>query len=132
MDLTKQLLAKINTFDLPTRVFSTALKGKQDPEIGLLVLPNSQVINQDLAGNRVEDFLYEVTMRSRDEGLTNETLWKIAEKIGDDDFTVKSADSSFIFDKATVNSFPTMTAVDVSGNVTYIFDFTVEVETFNN
>lgn len=130
MDLTDRLVERINLLDLPTKVFPAALTGKEDPEIGLLVLPNSQVISMDLSGNRVVDFIYEVVMRGTDEGQINDALWKIANLISSEGFHVESADGSFAFDQAQVTSFPTMTGVDLKGALNYILDFTIQVETF--
>ena len=130
MDLTDRLVDRINLLDLPTQVFPAAVTGKEDPEIGLLVLPNSQVISQDLAGNRVVDFIYEVVMRGTDEGQINDVLWKIANLVGSDDFHVESENGSFIYDQAQVSSFPTMTGVDLKGALNYVLDFTIQVETF--
>lgn len=130
MDLTDRLVDRINLLDLPATVYAAAVTGKEDPEIGLLVLPNSQVISQDLVGNKVVDFLYEVVMRGTDEGHINEALWKIANLVGSDGFHVESANGSFAYDQAQVTSFPTMTGVDLKGALNYILDFTVQVETF--
>lgn len=130
MDLTDRLVDQINLLDLPAIVYAAAVTGKEDPEIGLLVLPNSQVISQDLVGNKVVDFLYEVVMRGTDEGQINNALWKIANLVGSDDFHVESADGSFIYDQAQVSSFPTMTGVDLKGALNYVLDFTIQVETF--
>lgn len=130
MDLTDRLVEKINSLELPTQVYATAVTGKEDPEIGLLVLPNSQVISQDLVGNEVVDFMYEVVMRGTDEGQINEALWKIANLIGSNDFRIESADGSFAFDQAQVSSFPTMTGVNLKGALNYVLDFTIQVETF--
>lgn len=130
MDLTDRLVNQINLLDLPAMVYAAAVTGKEDPEIGLLVLPNSQVISQDLVGNKVVDFLYEVVMRGTDEGQINNALWKIANLVGSDDFHVESADGSFIYDQAQVSSFPTMTGVDLKGALNYVLDFTIQVETF--
>lgn len=130
MDLTDRLVDRINLLDLPATVYAAAVTGKTDPEIGLLVLPNSQVISQDLVGNKVVDFLYEVVMRGTDEGQINNALWKIANLVGSDDFHVESADGSFIYDQAQVSSFPTMTGVDLKGALNYVLDFTIQVETF--
>lgn len=130
MDLTDRLVDRINLLDLPATVYAAAVTGKEDPEIGVLVLPNSQVISQDLAGNRVVDFLYEVVMRGTDEGQINNALWKIANLVGSDDFHVESADGSFIYDQAQVTSFPTMTGVDPKGALNYVLDLTIQVETF--
>lgn len=130
MDLTDRLVEQINLLDLPTKVFPAALTGKEDPEIGLLVLPNSQVISMDLSGNRVVDFIYEVVMRGTDEGQINDALWKIANLISSEGFHVESANGSFAFDQAQVTSFPTMTGVDLKGALNYILDFTIQVETF--
>ena len=130
MDLTDRLVEKINSLGLPTQVYAAAVTGKEDPEIGLLVLPNSQVISQDLAGNRVVDFLYEVVMRGTDEEQINDALWKIANLVGSDGFHVDSENGSFIYDQAQVSSFPTMTGVDLKGSLNYVLDFTIQVETF--
>lgn len=130
MDLTDRLVDRINLLDLPAMVYAAAVTGKEDPEIGLLVLPNSQAISQDLVGNKVVDFLYEVVMRGTDEGQINNALWKIANLVGSDDFHVESADGSFIYDQAQVSSFPTMTGVDLKGALNYVLDFTIQVETF--
>lgn len=130
MDLTDRLVEKINSLGLPTQVYAAAVTGKEDPEIGLLVLPNSQVISQDLAGNRVVDFIYEVVMRGTDEGQINDALWKIANLVGSDGFHVDSENGSFIYDQAQVSSFPTMTGVDLKGALNYVLDFTIQVETF--
>jgi len=131
MDLTERLVEKINSLDLPVTVYSAALTGKEDPEIGLLVLPNSQVISEDLVGNKVVEFIYEVVMRGTDEALINNTLWQIANLIGNEDFYLESADGSFAFDQAQVASFPTLTGADLNNALNYILDFTVQVETFN-
>ena len=130
MDLTDRLVERINLLDLPTKVFPAALTGKEDPEIGLLVLPNSQVISMDLSGNRVVDFIYEVVMRGTDEGQINDSLWKIANLLSSEGFHVESTNGSFAFDQAQVSSFPTMTGVDLKGSLNYILDFTIQVETF--
>ena len=130
MDLTDRLVDRINLLDLPVTVYAAAVTGKEDPEIGLLVLPNSQVISQDLVGNEVVDFIYEVVMRGTDEGQINDALWKIANLIGSNDFHVDSANGSFIYDQAQVTSFPTMTGVDLKGALNYVLDFTIQVETF--
>lgn len=130
MDLTDRLVDRINLIDLPATVYAAAVTGKDDPEIGLLVLPNSQVISQDLVGNKVVQLLYEVVMRGTDEGQINDALWKIANLVGSDDFHVESINGSFIFDQAQVTSFPTMTGVDLKGSLNYILDFTIQVETF--
>lgn len=130
MDLTDRLVDRINLLDLPVTVYAAAVTGKEDPEIGVLVLPNSQVILRDLVGNKVVDFLYEVVMRGTDEGQINDALWKIANLVGSDDFHVESADGSFIYDQAQVSSFPTITGVDLKGALNYVLDFTIQVETF--
>ena len=130
MDLTDRLVDRINSLGLPATVYAAAVTGKEDPEIGVLVLPNSQVISQDLAGNRVVDFIYEVVMRGTDEEQINDALWKIANLVGSDDFHVESANGSFIYDQAQVTSFPTMTGVDLKGALNYILDFTIQAETF--
>lgn len=130
MDLTDRLVDRINLLDLPATIYAAAVTGKEDPEIGVLVLPNSQVISQDLAGNRVVDFLYEVVMRGTDEGQINDALWKIANLVGSDGFHVESANGSFVYDQAQVSSFPTMTGVDLKGSLNYVLDFTIQVEAF--
>lgn len=130
MDLTDRLVDRINLLALPVTVYAAAVTGKEDPEIGVLVLPNSQVISQDLVGNEVVNFLYEVVMRGTDEGQINDTLWKIANLIGSNDFRVDSVNGSFIYDQAQVTSFPTMTGVDLKGALNYVLDFTIQVETF--
>ena len=130
MDLTDRLVDRLNSLGLPATVYAAAVTGKDDPEIGVLVLPNSQVISQDLAGNEVVDFIYEVVMRGTDEGQINNALWKIANLIGSNDFHVESANGSFIYDQAQVTSFPTMTGVDLKGALNYVLDFTIQVETF--
>lgn len=130
MDLTDRLVDRINSLDLPATVYAAAVTGKDDPEIGVLVLPNSQVISQDLVGNRVVDFIYEVVMRGTDEGQINDALWKIANLVGSDDFHVESADGSFIYDQSQVTSFPTMMGVDLKGALNYVLDFTIQAETF--
>lgn len=130
MDLTDRLVDRINLLELPATVYAAAVTGKEDPEIGLLVLPNSQVISQDLVGNEVVDFLYEVVMRGTDEDQINKALWEIANLIGSNDFRIESADGSFIYDQAQVSSFPTMTGVNLKGALNYVLDFTIQVETF--
>lgn len=130
MDLTDRLVDRINLLDLPATVYAAAVTGKADPEIGLLVLPNSQVISQDLIGNKVVQLLYEVVMRGTDEGQINDALWKIANLVGSDDFNVESYNGSFIYDQAQVTSFPTMTGVGIKGALNYVLDLTIQVETF--
>ena len=130
MDLTDRLVDRLNSLGLPVPVYAAAVTGKEDPEIGVMVLPNSQVISQDLVGNRVVDFLYEVVMRGTDEEQINDALWKIANLVGSDDFHIESANGSFIYDQAQVTSFPTMTGVDLKGALNYVLDFAIQLETF--
>lgn len=130
MDLTDRLVEQINHLGLPATVYAAAVTGKEDPEMGLLVLPNSQIISSDLVGNKVVNFLYEVVMRGTDEGQINDALWKIANLVGSDDFHIESENGSFVYDQAQVTSFPTMTGVDLKGALNYVLDFTIQVETF--
>lgn len=130
MDLADRLLDVINGLELPATCYLSAITGKENPELRLLMLPNSNVIWQDYVGNRQEQRLFELTMAGEDEATVNDTLWKVANLIGDPDFTLQSQDDSFIFDLLTVNSFPTLASVDTSNRFIYTFDFTVQVEVY--
>lgn len=133
MDLKERILEKINTLSLPndTKVMLGYLDGKHgDPEVRLQMLPGSNVIETDYAGNRTEQYLMEIAVRGSDEGLINQVLWQIANALGDNDFRVVSNDGSFLFSKLEIASFPHPTMADTSGIVTYVFDFKVTVDTY--
>lgn len=133
MDLKERILEKINALSLPndTKVMLGYLDGKHgDPEVRLQMLPGSNVIETDYAGNRTEQYLMEIAVRGSDEGLINQVLWQIANALGDNDFRVVSNDGSFLFSKLEIASFPHPTMADTSGIVTYVFDFKVTVDTY--
>lgn len=133
MDLKERILENINALSLPngTKVMLGYLDGKHgDPEVRLQMLPGSNVIETDYAGNRTEQYLMEIAVRGSDEGLINQVLWQIANALGDNDFRVVSNDGSFLFSKLEIASFPHPTMADTSGIVTYVFDFKVTVDTY--
>ena len=106
------------------------LDGKHDPELRLQMLPGSNVIEVDYAGNKTEQYLMEVVMRGSDEGTINQVLWQIANALGDNDFRVISKNGSFVFSTLEIASFPHPTMADTAGTVTYVFDFKITVDTF--
>jgi len=96
----------------------------------LQMLPGSNVIERDYAGNKTEQYFMEVIMRGSDEELINQVLWQIANVLGDNDFRVTSKDGSFVFSTLEIASFPHPTMADTSGTITYAFDFKITVDTF--
>lgn len=135
MDLKERVLEKVNALPLPDniKVLMGYLDAKHgDPEVRLQMLPGSNVIETDYAGNRTEQYLMEMVMRGSDEGQINQVLWQIANALGDNDFRVVSGDGSFIFSKLEIASFPHPTMADTTGAVTYVFDFKVTVDTFKD
>lgn len=131
MDLKERVKDSINSLDLPLKCLLGYLDGKHDPELRLQMLPGSNVIETDYAGNKAEQYLMEIVMRGSDEGTINQALWQIANALGDNDFRVISKNGSFIFSKLEIASFPHPTMADTSGEVTYVLDFKVTVDTFN-
>lgn len=130
MDLKERVKDSINSLDLPLKCLPGYLDGKHDPELRLQMLPGSNVIERDYAGNKTEQYLMEVIMRGSDEGLINQVLWQVANALGDNDFRVISKDGSFIFSKLEIASLPHPTMADTTGAVTYVFDFKITVDTF--
>lgn len=131
MDLKERVKDSINSLGLPLKCLLGYLDGKHDPELRLQMLPGSNVIETDYAGNKTEQYLMEIVMRGSDEGTINQALWQIANALGDNDFRVISKNGSFIFSKLEIASFPHPTMADTSGEVTYVLDFKVTVDTFN-
>lgn len=131
MDLKERVRESINSLDLPVKCLLGYLDGKHSPELRLQMLPGSTVIDEDYAGNKTETYAMEVIMAGPNEGLINETLGKIAELLADHDYTVISKDDSFDFSGVEVASFPHPILADAQGDVTYVFDFKVTVDTFN-
>lgn len=133
MDLKERVLEQIRDLSLPdnVKVLMGYLDGKQgDPEVRLQILPGSNIIDVDYAGNKTEQYLMEVIAQGSDEGLINQVLWQIANALGDNDFRVISKDGSFIFSKLEIASLPHPTMADTTGAVTYVFDFKITVDTF--
>lgn len=130
MDLKERVKDSINSLELPLKCLLGYLDGKHDPELRLQMLPGSNVIEVDYAGNKTEQYLMEVIMRGSDEGLINQVLWQVANALGDNDFRVISKDGSFIFSKLEIASLPHPTMADTTGAVTYVFDFKITVDTF--
>ncbi|PWT37578.1 minor capsid protein [Limosilactobacillus reuteri] len=131
MDLKERVKDSINSLDLPLKCLLGYLDGKHDPELRLQMLPGSNVIERDYAGNKTEQYFMEVITRGSDEELINQVLWQIANVLGDNDFRVVSKDGSFVFSKLDIASFPHPTMADTTGQVTYVLDFKVTVDTFN-
>ncbi|MCH5385321.1 minor capsid protein [Limosilactobacillus reuteri] len=130
MDLKERVKDSINSLDLPLKCLPGYLDGKHDPELRLQMLPGSNVIERDYAGNKTEQYFMEVIMRGSDEELINQVLWQIANVLGDNDFRVISKDGSFVFSTLEIASFPHPTMADTTGTVTYAFDFKITVNTF--
>lgn len=130
MDLKERVKDSINSLDLPLKCLPGYLDGKHDPELRLQILPGSNVIERDYAGNKTEQYFMEVIMRGSDEELINQVLWQIANVLGDNDFRVVSKDGSFVFSTLEIASFPHPTMADTTGTVTYVFDFKITVNTF--
>lgn len=131
MDLKERIKDQINSLELPVKLYLGYIDGKHSPELRLQALSNSRVIEEDYGGNKTEQFLMEIVMRGNDEGLINQTLWQIANLLGDNDFRVVSKNGSFVFSKLDIASFPHPTMADTTGQVTYVLDFKVTVDTFN-
>lgn len=130
MDLKERIKDRINSLDLPVKLLLGYLDGKHDPDLRLQQLPSSNVIEEDYGGNKTEQFFMEIVMRGNDEGLINQTLWQIANMLGNNDFRVVSKNGSFVFSKLDIASFPHPTMADTTGQVTYILDFKITVDTF--
>lgn len=130
MDLKERVKDSINSLRLPFKCLLGYLDGKHDPELRLQMLPGSNVIERDYAGNKTEQYLMEVIMRGSDEGLINQVLWQIANVLGNNDFRVISKDGSFTSSTLEIASFPHPTMADTTGTVTYVFDFKITVDTF--
>ena len=130
MDLKERVKDSINSLYLPLKCLLGYLDGKHDPELRLQMLPGSNVIERDYAGNKTEQYLMEVIMRGSDEGLINQVLWQIANVLGDNDFRVISKNGSFVFSTLEIASFPHPAMADTTGTITYVFDFKITVDTF--
>lgn len=131
MDLKERIKDTINSYGLPVKCLLGYLDGKHDPELRLQMLPGSTVIDMDYDGNKTEQYLMECVMRGEDEGTINTTLWAIADKLGDTDFSVASADGSFVYNGLTIASMPHPIMADTAGAVTYAMDFKITVDTFS-
>ena len=132
MDLADQIQDKINALDLGITVDQGYLTGKQATEIVLYSLPGGAVVEEDFAGNKTERYMFEVTMRSQDQGLINQTLFKIAELINDPSFTLTSNDSSFHFTDVEMLGFPHVVSIDVEGFAVYSLDFAITIDVMTN
>ena len=131
MDLKERIKDQINSLELPVKLYLGYIDSKHSPELRLQALPNSRVIEEDYGGNKTEQLFMEIAMRGDDEGMINQVLWQIADVLGNNDYGVVSKDGSFIFNKLDIVSFPQPTMADTSGQVTYVLDFKVTVDTFN-
>lgn len=132
MDLADQIQDKINALDLGITVDQGYLTGKQATEIVLYSLPGGTVVEEDFAGNKTERYMFEVTMRSQDQGLINQTLFKIAELINDPSFTLTSNNNSFHFTDVEMMGFPHVVSIDVEEFAVYSLDFAVTIDVMNN
>ncbi len=131
MDLSERIRERINQLSLPVKCLAGYLDGKHNPDLRLQVLPGSQVIERDYAGNKTEQYVLEVIMRGEDEAVIAQTLGTVAECLGSNDFQVVSKDNSFVFTQLKIASFPHPILADTAGKVTYVFDFKVIVDTFD-
>lgn len=130
MDLKERFKDKINSYNLPVQCLLGYLNGKRDPELRLQMLPGSTVVDMDYDGNKTEQYLMECVMRGHDENVVNNVLWRIADKLGESDFTLSSSDNSFMFNELTISSMPHPIMADTAGDITYAMDFKVTVDTF--
>lgn len=130
MDLKDRLTDCINAnVNLPVKLYQSYMTNKTSPELRIYDLP-SITVDEDYAGNRTEEFIFEIAMRSNDEELINQTLWDISKYISDYDFDLVSQNNSFSFNKLEVTTFPHIVSADTEGNVVYLFDFKITVDTY--
>ena len=95
MDLKDRLTDCINAnVNLPVKLYQSYMTNKTSPELRIYDLP-STVIDEDYAGNRTEEFIFEIAMRSNDEELINQMLWNISKYISKYDFNLVSQNDSF-------------------------------------
>lgn len=127
MDLIDRLCEALNTVpDLPTRVRIGYMQA--DDSIGLYPLPGSSVIDQDWAGNQTKRINYEIAIRTKDQELANDSLWKISnflEQLND----IESKNDSFQFDEIEQTGLPSVSEQDTQGYSVYMLDFFVDVVT---
>lgn len=128
MDLRDKITDAINAgLDLPTPLLEGYMTGQNTPELRIYDLPSS-VISEDFAGNKVEQFIFEIAMRDDDEARATATLWDIVKLITSDAFSVVSGDSSFKFNTLEMATFPRPTSADTKGNVVYTLDFKITAD----
>lgn len=130
LDLKDVITDTINeNVELPVKLYQSYMTNKIDPELRIYNLP-STVIEEDFAGNRTEEFIFEIAMRSDDEELINKTLWAIVTYLSNHDFVLASKNNSFSFNKLEVTTFPHIVSADKDGNVVYLFDFKITIDTY--
>lgn len=129
MDLIERIADSLNTIpDLPARVRIGFMQ--PDGAIGVYPLPGSSKVDEDWAGNETRRMNYEVSIRTKDQQLANECMWRLSDYLAQLD-DLPSADSSYQFEDIEQTGLPSVSEEDEQGYSVYMLDFYMEIIVHN-
>lgn len=126
MDLTERLVEAINATDgLPLECKIGFLTKKEI--LCLYSLPGGRTINEDWAGNKEREGIFEVGFCTKDQKLADQILWEIANQIDiiQDNHMLISADDSFQVETIELTGTPFVSEQDIQGYSTYLLNIKI-------
>ncbi|MGL4697128.1 phage tail terminator protein [Enterococcus larvae] len=127
MDFLERLVDKINENNLPINCNIGYLEKEQS--FVIYPMAGSRVIAEFYDGVKDKALNYQFAFKSKDQKLTNETLWKVHE-IVDGIEIIESEDNSFKFDEIQVIDTPFINQFDETGYFVFLLTIQAKITTF--
>jgi len=126
VDLLERLAEKVNEIkELPIQCKIGFLTQKDS--LCVYSLPGGRTIEQDWAGNKEREGLYEIGIRTNQQELADQTLWLIANHIDaiQSTHSLVSKDKSFLLETIELTGTPFVSEQDIEGCSTYLLNIKI-------
>lgn len=127
MDFLERLVDKINENNLPINCNIGYLEKEQS--FVIYPMAGSRIIAEFYDGIKDKALNYQFAFKSKDQKLTNETLWKVHE-IVDGIEIIESEDNSFKFDEIQIIDTPFINQFDETGYFVFLLTIQAKITTF--
>lgn len=130
MDLLEQLAVEINRSITKSDI--TCKLGYLGKGRSLVVYPiaGSNVVQSYMDGTKLEDFNFEIAMRSKSEDEINQTLWTIIRRL-QNTHSIVSKNGSFEFERLTVTNMPFLNQKDEQGWNVFLTNVQIRITNMN-
>lgn len=128
-DFAEVLLHFINQLNLPLVARLDYLNEQDD--LVIYSMPGGKVEEEDMAGNQVVSLPFEIAIKSKNQELTNGTLWQINKSLSAFDLELPSENGSYQYQSLSVET-PSLNDINEQGYYIYLLDITARLEIERN